>query len=72
MAGAAWPPLAILTIALAADAWVFFDARARRAEGRNVIAAIGPIRLATPERWLVGCLLLWVFVLPLYLVARRA
>jgi hypothetical protein len=30
------------------------------------------VTLSTPEQWLLGSVLLWIFVVPLYLVARRA
>jgi hypothetical protein len=44
----------------------------RETEGRAVVATVGPLTLARPTQWLLGCLLLWVFVVPLYLVARNA
>jgi len=48
------------------------DARAREAQHREVFATVGPVPLSTPGEWLIGCLVLWVFVVPLYLVARTA
>jgi hypothetical protein len=35
-------------------------------------AALGPVTVSTPMQWLLGCLVLWVFVVPLYVVARDA
>lgn len=64
--------LAVLLVALVVDGWVFMDARAREDDGREVVASVGPVTLSTPAHWLLGCLLLWVFVVPLYLVARNA
>ncbi len=64
--------LGLLLVALVVDAWVFLEARAREAEGRAIVATVGPVTLATPAQWLLGCLLLWVFVVPLFLVARNA
>ena len=32
-------------------------------------STVGPVTLSTPRQWLLGSLLLWVFVVPLYLVA---
>jgi hypothetical protein len=33
-------------------------------------ATIGPREFSTPMAWIVGCLILWIFFVPLYLVAR--
>ena len=34
---------------------------------------VSPLRRnPDPEQWLIGCLVLWVFVVPLYLVARNS
>ena len=65
-------PLALLAVALVVDIWIYLDARRRDDEGRGGVAEVGPLRLATPGQWLLASLLLWVVVLPLYLVARRA
>jgi len=65
-------PLALLAAALVVDVWVYVDARRRDGAGRGVVAEVGPLKLATPGQWFVASLLLWVVVLPLYLVARRA
>jgi putative flippase GtrA len=62
----------LLLLVLAVDAWVFLDARARAAGGRDVVARIGPFTLSTAGQWLLGCVVLWVFVVPLYLAARSA
>jgi hypothetical protein len=65
-------PGALLVLVATVDAWVFIDARRRRDSGDEVVASVGPITLSSPEQWLFGCILLWVVVVPLYLVARRA
>jgi hypothetical protein len=65
-------PLMFLLVALAVDVWVFLDAKGRRDAGDDVVATVGPVTLSTPEQWLLGSVLLWIFVVPLYLVARRA
>jgi hypothetical protein len=70
--GTPWGALALLAVALVVDAWIYVDARQRRDAGDDVVASVGPVTLSTPEQWLVASLLLWVFVVPLYLVARRA
>lgn len=71
MTGSFLGALALVVVILASDAWVGWDATRRDAEGDAVVASIGPVTLDRPIVWLVGCLLLWVFVFPLYLVARR-
>jgi hypothetical protein len=63
--------LLVVVVVVAVDAWVLLDARAREAGGHAVAATVGPITLATPAQWFLGCLILWVLVVPLYLVARR-
>jgi hypothetical protein len=72
MGGGGSAALVLLLVALVVDAWIFLEARAREAEGREVVASVGPVTLSTPAHWLLGCLLLWVVVVPLYLVARNA
>jgi hypothetical protein len=61
-----------LLAVVATDAWVFTDAHSRRAGGRPVVASVGQLTISTPEQWGLGCLVLWIFVFPLYLTARRA
>jgi hypothetical protein len=70
--GNAAAAVSVLLLGLAVDVWIFIDARGRSARGEDVVATIGPVTLSTAEQWLIGCLLLWVIVVPLYLVARRA
>ena len=62
------PVLVVFTV----DVFIFRDARTRQSEGRAVVATVGPVTVSTPGQWLLGCLVLWVFVVPLYLVARDA
>jgi hypothetical protein len=64
--------LAVLLVVVVVDVWIFSEARSRYARGRPVVATVGPVTLCTPVQWLVACLVLWVFVVPLYLVARKA
>ena len=71
MGGTGLAAVVLLLVVLAVDAWVFVDARARSVQGRDVVATVGPVTLSTAEQWLLGSLFLWVFVVPLYLVARR-
>ena len=63
-------PLVALAVGLALDVWVYQDARQRAEEGHPVIFRAGSLVLDTPTLWLVGCLLLWIVFLPLYLNSR--
>lgn len=72
MGGNGLAAVGLLLLVLAVDVWVLMDARVRSAQGEAVVATVGPVTLSTPEHWLIGSLLLWVLVVPLYLVARSA
>jgi hypothetical protein len=63
-------PLLVLFAVLGSAFWVLRDARARADGGHRVAVDLGNVRIETPESWAIGCLLLWIFVLPLYLKAR--
>jgi hypothetical protein len=62
----------MLVVVFSCDVWIVMEARARQAEGRPVVATVGPVTVSTPGQWLLGCLVLWVLAVPLYLVARKA
>src|SRR6059058_2515649 len=62
-------PILIMLVVLAVDAWVYADARKRLQEGDRVTISAGSLRVATPEAWFLGCLILWVVFFPLYLTA---
>ena len=70
--GTAFGALSLFAGALVVEVWVFLDPRSRSHAGDDVVATVGPKTLQTPDHWLIASLLLWVFVVPLYLVARRA
>jgi hypothetical protein len=56
--------------AVATDLWVYADARRCAAAGSPVFLRIGRIRIDTPVAWFVGCVVLWIFFFPMYLVSR--
>jgi hypothetical protein len=64
---AALLPIAVLLLALTVDLWVYSDAKKRQQHGRPPSVSIGPLRIETPDAWFLGCLLLWVVFVPLYL-----
>ncbi|NMM23572.1 MAG: hypothetical protein HHJ11_08745 [Phycicoccus sp.] len=67
---AALVPVLVLLVILAIDLWVYADARQRADRGAPVVVRIGVFVLGTPETWLLGCLVLWIFFFPLYMVSR--
>ncbi len=73
MAGstAALVPLTVLLALLAAGRWVYVDARAQAERGHPVIFRSGNLRVDSPAAWALGCLVLSVFFLPLYLTSRH-
>jgi hypothetical protein len=62
------PP--VLGAALFAIAVVTTGARRWVRLGTPVVLRIGRLRVATPEAWLVACVVFWVFFFPAYVVAR--
>ncbi len=64
--------LVVLLAVVAVDLWVYDDARRRAGQGRPVVVVLfGSWEIGTPVAWLAGCLLLWVFFVPLYVRARQ-
>ena len=61
-----------LLLIVAADAWVYVDAKARLGTRREVSATVGSMEIATPQAWLLWCAVLFLIFFPVYLVARRA
>ena len=71
MAGGWWGlQLVLVCVPILSALWVLQDARNRIKAGRRVGVYVRSFALETPEAWAVACLLLWLFVLPLYLQAR--
>ncbi|GAB3806882.1 hypothetical protein [Micromonospora zhanjiangensis] len=63
--------IAVLLVMFGSDLWVLTDARGRARRGDPVSVRIGNLRVETPEAWFLGCLVLWVIFMPLYLTATR-
>ena len=61
--------IAMGVVVLGSDVWVYGDARSRLRRGERVSVAVGALRVETPEAWLLGCTLLFIVFLPLYLTA---
>ncbi|WP_146167799.1 hypothetical protein [Micromonospora sp. MH33] len=59
----------LLLVALGTDVWVYTDARQRQRRGNRVSVSLGSFRVENPETWFLGCLILWVVFVPLYLTA---
>ncbi len=71
MAQTVFVPLALLATVVGSALWVYQDATANAARGEPVVLRAGSLRMETPAVWAMACLVLWVFVLPLYLRARQ-
>jgi cytochrome c oxidase assembly factor CtaG len=61
-----------LLLIVAADVWVYLDARSRQGTGREVSATVISLDIDTPNAWLLWCVVLFLVFFPVYLVARRA
>ena len=61
-----------LFLVVAADVWVFIDARVRQGTDREVSATVAAMEIDTPQAWLAWCVVLFLVFFPVYLVARRA
>lgn len=63
----------VVVLAVAAlSVWVLQDARSLMTQGRPVVVTIAGATIERPEVWAALCLVVVVFFLPLYLVARGA
>lgn len=67
-----WAPVVVVLAVVAVDLWVWTDARRWARAGTPVVLRVGSLRIATPESWFLACLVLLIFFLPIYLVARRS
>ena len=69
-------PLIALLVLAATVVWVHAAARRQADAGQPVVVAIGSLAIGSlaidsPAAWTIGCVVAWVIVFPLYLVARR-
>lgn len=71
MGSTAFVVLVPLVLVIGADLWVYSDARSRVGTGREPGVRIGSLQVSSPEAWAIGCLVLFVIVFPMYLIARR-
>ncbi|MCW2787694.1 MAG: hypothetical protein JWP74_4211 [Marmoricola sp.] len=71
MASTALVAVLPLVLVIAADIWVYVDARSRQGTGREPGVRIGSLQVNTPQAWAIGCVVLFVIAFPMYLVARR-
>jgi hypothetical protein len=60
-----------IVLVIGADIWVYVDARSHQGSGREPGVRIGSLQVESPEAWALGCLVLFVIVFPMYLIARR-
>ena len=72
MRGSMLPSLVVLMALLLSSSWVLQDARSRARDGRPVVVTVLGAEIEEPTVWAAMCLVLFVVVFPMYLVARRA
>ena len=63
--------MAVVLVVAAVALWVLTDARRWAQAGTPVVFRLGALSISTPEAWAVGCLVLFIFFVPIYAVARR-
>lgn len=63
-------PLVVVVVIGAIDLWVYVDAKRCAAEGAPVVLRIGGFVVRTPAAWLLGCVILWIFFFPMYVISR--
>jgi hypothetical protein len=63
-------PLVVVVVIGAIDLWVYRDAERCADEGAPVVLRIGGLVVSTPARWLLGCVILWIFFFPMYVISR--
>ena len=63
-------PALVVLVVLLLNLWVYRDAKRCADEGAPVVLRMGGFVVATPAMWLLGCLVLWIFFFPLYVVSR--
>jgi hypothetical protein len=63
-------PILILLLLGAIDLWVYADANDHRKRGTPVVFSNGFLTVDTPAAWFIGCLLLSIVFIPLYITIR--
>ena len=63
-------PILTLVLLVAMDLWVYADANDHRKRGTPVVFSNGFLTVDTPAAWFIGCLLLSIVFIPLYLTIR--
>ncbi len=63
-------PVLVLLAVLGSDLWVFLDAKRCAAEGAPVTLHVAGLVIDTPIAWVLGCIILWIFFFPIYLISR--
>jgi hypothetical protein len=58
--------LVMLVVVIAVDHWVYVDAKAQAERDRPVAFSADSFAVDTPLERFVGCLLLWIVFVPLY------
>lgn len=70
MPATAFASIVIALIVVEIGVWVYADATRHEQQGNPVVFKAGSFMLDTPAAWCVGCLLLFVVFVPLYVNSR--
>jgi len=70
MPATAFASIVIAMMVVAIGLWVYADATRHEQRGDPVVFKVGSFVLDTPAAWCVGCLLLFVVFVPLYVTSR--
>ena len=64
-------PIFLVLLVAAGTLWVYQDASAHEKRGSPVYFSAGSLEINAPAVWAVGCLVLCVIIVPLYITCRR-
>ncbi len=64
-------PIVVVLFLAATSLWVYQDATNHASRGRPVYFSAGSLEVSAPAVWAAACLVLWVFVMPLYITCRK-
>jgi hypothetical protein len=64
-------PIFLVLLVAAGALWVYQDASAHEKRGKPVYFSAGSLEINAPTVWAVGCLVLCVVFVPLYITCRR-
>jgi uncharacterized membrane protein YhdT len=70
MSAADLVPLLVIGLGISVVLWVYGDAKRHAEVGNPVVRRVGNHTVDTPAAWAVGCLVLSIIFIPLYITSR--